>query len=105
MTVHPGLWDRIRDLEAIVEVQQASMELLTMHGDLEHAHVENLIERMHDLETWLERHNIDYRNHLYRNCTCGWGGQHDPDNQRCDMNKMHHERQQADDPGTHQAQG
>jgi len=103
--IHKGLWDRIRDLEAIVEVQQASMELLTARGDLEHAHVENLIERMSDLETWLARHNIDYHNHVNADCTCGWGGQHDPDNQRCAMNNMTHERQQTDDPGTHQAQG
>jgi hypothetical protein len=62
--IHKGLWDRIRDLEAIVEVQQASMELLTLRGDMlatqvenliatttmAHAHVENLIDRVADLE-------------------------------------------------------
>jgi hypothetical protein len=62
--IHKGLWDRIRDLEATVEVQQASMELLTLRGDMlatqvenliatttmAHAHVENLIDRVADLE-------------------------------------------------------
>jgi hypothetical protein len=85
--IHKGLWDRIRDLEAIVEVQQASMELLTLRGDMmatqlenliatttmAHAHVENLIDRVADLEP----------------------GTHRPPRAW----------EVSDDPGTHQAQG
>jgi hypothetical protein len=48
--IHKGLWDRIRDLEALCQVQQGCIELLTMRGDLANAHIENLIDRVADLE-------------------------------------------------------
>jgi len=97
----------------ILEAVTNTVEAIADRLDLIHAHVENLIERMHDLETWLFRTNPGYRRHVQTTptthgalpndqtidggdrvlrrdplvgCTCGWGGQHDPDNPRCARN-------------------
>jgi hypothetical protein len=53
-----------------VDIQSRLLELAT-------AHIENLIERVAELEN--PTPEIP--------CTCGWGGTHDPDNPRCDRNQ------------------
>ena len=76
------LHERVDALRTICDIQQGAIELLTMRGDMMSAHIENLIERVAHLENPL----YPLRSNEVP-CTCGYGGQHEPANPRCNRNQ------------------
>lgn len=87
------LQGKVADLEAKVELLHEHDLTLVAQLELQHAHIENLIERLLDLETWMARHNPGYNRHINSDCTCGYGGQHEPANPRCLRNQRREMRE------------
>jgi hypothetical protein len=70
--------ERSDRLEQKIKLQQDMIDLLIARGDLMNAHVENLIERVYVLEGGAPNPS---------DCTCGYGGFHEPANPRCLRNQ------------------
>lgn len=104
------LQEQMKELRGVLEAEHAQVEMLSARVAVMHAHVENLIERVYELEggdggelsfierivaAQIARRDAKLKEDFTRletdlnrtvheaKCNCGWGGVHDPNNKGC----------------------